>query len=217
MQFFARVVLFLVLSFSSIVPAARAQSDQDRAELTNDALTAAIGSRDSQIREERITSARDKVVENAQLRPSERLSATAVIELGGDVAFISNLVDSHQLELVSAEVKVAGYDDNPNFTVGIGPDVFMQVKGDTRTRVTHALTMVREELKIAESLAELPRNPEHVPLADRPIRIYKIDIIGTGATLGDVADADQVLLLLPHDGDLRIREYEQTKAIFEPK
>lgn len=194
---------------------AAGQVEPDQEQLVRDAMTEAFRTSDAASIAGQVAAAEARVRDNASRRPDERLSASVYIRPGVDAESVAVVLENNDLELAGGVFKVPG-DQGTTMTVGFAADVPLQIEGDVRARLEHALALAGDRLLYAEQLADSPDYPGRVPLASRKVRIFKIELIGTGRSFAALADAPEVLVVLPHPGDELIRGYEATKSIFQP-
>ena len=199
----------------AVIRTAAGQVEPDPEQLVHDAVTEAFGTSDAAEIAGRVAKAEAQVRDNASRRPDERLSASAFVRPGVDAESVAVLLEDNKLELAGGVLNVPG-DQGNEWTMGFGPEVLFEVAGGQRTKLEHVLFQTENRLVQAEQLANSPDYPGRIPLASREVRIFKIEVIGTGRSLAELADASEVLVVLPHPGDELIRGYEATKSIFQP-
>lgn len=205
----------VLIACLAVIRTAAGQVEPDPEQLTRDAMIEAFGTSDAAMTAGLVATAEARVRDNASRRPDERLSASVFVTPGVDAEFVAVVLENLELELAGGVLKVPG-DQGTTVTVGFAADVPLQIEGDVKTRLEHVLALAGDRLVHAEQLADSPDYPGRVPLVSRKVRIFKIEVIGTGRSLAELADAPEVLVVLPHPGDELIRGYDATKSIFQP-
>lgn len=206
---------FVLIGSISIAADAIAQVTGKRAELTEDALRAAVRTGDLGTIDKRLDASRLKVDEAALRRPNERMMATIVIQNEEGVSYVSQLVKEYQLELARVEFKVAGDFGRPNTTVSLGPEYLYASDGPLQERLDYAKELAREQLRTFERSREAEQISNRIPLDRRQMLIYAADVVGDGVSIKGLYEEDQIKAIVPIDRPSAVSDFDSYRELFK--